>query len=229
MSAFLPSFLFILLAEMGDKTQLLVMAFAMRYPPAKVLLGVFIATFLLNALGVAAGTFLSAVIPMDIVLLAASLSFILFGLWTIRGESHDDEEKKVAGAGAVRTVAAAFFLAEMGDKTQLATVSMTIQYGLPFAVLLGSTAGMVLADSVGIITGTVLGKKIPEQAIRWTSAVVFMLFGLAGVWRIIVPRAGIVSGAGIIVLLAAVSAFTAYRIDRRRPRKKEEIPHPSPE
>ena len=185
MAAFIASLMFVVLAEMGDKTQLLAMAFAARYSPYKVLIAVFLATLANHALAVSAGRFLSVIIPIEIISLAAALSFIFFGLWMLRGDSLHGEDKKESRFGPVATVAVAFFLAEMGDKTQLATVSLAVQYRNAASVLMGTTLGMVIADAFGIVAGVVLRKHIPDRAIKRVSAGVFILFGLMGAFRIL--------------------------------------------
>jgi putative Ca2+/H+ antiporter (TMEM165/GDT1 family) len=184
MSAFIASFLFVVLAEMGDKTQLLAMAFAARFTALQVLIGVFIATIINHALAALTGQFLSMVIPMDIISFLASLSFIGFGIWTIRGDKLEGEEKRSSKFGPIATVAIAFFLAEMGDKTQLATISLAIKYQNLINVLMGTTLGMVVADAFGIIVGVVMKKHIPEKTIKWVSAGIFILFGLIGIFRL---------------------------------------------
>lgn len=188
MTAFLASFFFVVLAEMGDKTQLLAMAFAARYKASQVLWAVFLATAVNHALAVMVGEALTKVIPLDIISLIAAASFILFGLWTLRGDTLEGGVKKESKFGPVATVAIAFFFAEMGDKTQLATVSLAIEYRNMFAVLLGTTTAMVIADAVGIIAGVVMKKHIPEKVIKWVSAAVFILFGFIGILKIILPR-----------------------------------------
>lgn len=179
MAAFIASLMFIVLAEMGDKTQLLAMAFATRYSAQKVLIAVFLATLLNHSLAVAVGHFLTIVIPMEIISFIAALSFIFFGLWTLRGDKLGGEDKKENRFGPIVTVGIAFFLAEMGDKTQLATISLAVEYQNMFNVLIGTTLGMVIADAFGIIVGVVLKKHIPEKIIKWVSAGIFILYGIA--------------------------------------------------
>lgn len=215
MTTFIASFLFVVLAEMGDKTQLLAMAFATKYNAAKVLLAVFIATIVNHAFAVLAGHYLARLIPMDIVAVAASLSFIFFGLWTIRGDKLDGEDKKESKFGPVITVAIAFFLAEMGDKTQLATVSLAAKYSNMSLVLLGTTIGMVVADGIGIIVGIVLRKHIPERIIKWASAILFMLFGLHGVYEYMEGRYSLSIMVSTLGMIALISAFLAYAVSRR--------------
>lgn len=183
MVAFLASFIFVVLAEMGDKTQLLAMAFATRYSAHKVLIAVFLATVVNHALAVATGHFLTKVIPMNIISFIAAFSFIIFGLWTIRGDKLEGEDRRESKFGPIVTVAIAFFLAEMGDKTQLATISLAVEYSNMLGVLMGTTLAMVTADALGIMIGVVLRKHIPEKTIKWVSAIIFILYGLVGMYR----------------------------------------------
>ena len=184
MTAFLTSLSFVVLAEMGDKTQLLAMAFAARYRWRTVMWGVFAATVLNHLFAVAAGAYLTRFVPMTYIRIAAGISFIIFGLWTIRGDQLNGEDR-VSRYSPFWTVAIAFFMAEMGDKTQLATIALAAQFNTILPVWLGTTTGMMAADGIGIIIGIVLGKKIPERAVKWVAAVVFILFGLFGLYEAI--------------------------------------------
>ncbi|MHB1654049.1 MAG: TMEM165/GDT1 family protein [Desulfitobacteriaceae bacterium] len=183
MNVFLGSAAMVILAEMGDKTQLLAMAMATRFPARVVLWGVFWATLLNHGLAVALGTWLGTSLNLNVVQIAAAASFILFGLWTIRGDTLQGEEKRRLIISPVMTVATAFFFAEMGDKTQLATVALAARYDEPLLTLLGTTTGMLIADAVGIYVGIVAGKKIPERLIKWFSALIFIGFGFLGLYH----------------------------------------------
>ncbi len=207
MTTFIASFLFVVLAEMGDKTQLLTMAFAARYNAIKVLLAVFIATVINHAFAVCVGHYLSEFIPMDIVSVAAALSFILFGLWTIRGDKLNGEDTRKSKLGPIATVAIAFFLAEMGDKTQLATISLAAKYNNMALVLFGTTIGMVVADGIGIIVGVVLRKNIPEKFIKWFSAIIFILFGLLGIYEYMDTK---YNSFCIFLTIGAITVFSAF-------------------
>jgi len=218
MAAFIASLMFVVLAEMGDKTQLLAMAFATRYRPHKVLIAVFLATLANHSLAVVVGHFLSVVIPMDIVSFVAALSFVVFGLWTIRGDALEGEEKRESRFGPVATVAIAFFLAEMGDKTQLATISLAVEYRNMLGVLTGTTLGMVIADTVGIVVGVVLCKHIPERTIKWISAGVFVLFGFAGVYRILSVRIGTIYTLLVLCAMGLCTVWAAVVLSRRSKR-----------
>lgn len=220
MAAFIASFIFVVMAEMGDKTQLLAMAFATRYSAYKVLLAVFLATLVNHALAVATGRFLTTVIPMDIISFVAAFSFIIFGLWTIRGDKLEGEYKKESRFGPIVTVGIAFFLAEMGDKTQLATISLAVKYQSMINVLMGTTFGMIVADAIGIIVGIVMRKHIPEKIIKWVSAGIFILFGLAGIYKILSVRLDSKYTFFILLFLAACSACGAYYLSRVKKNSK---------
>src|SRR5437763_1263600 len=122
MTAFVTSFLVIALAEMGDKTQLVALAFATRFTVRVTIAGVFVATLAVHLFSVALGEILGAALPTQLIELASGIAFIGFGLWTIRGDSLSDETLRESPFGPFLTVAIAFFVAELGDKTMLATV-----------------------------------------------------------------------------------------------------------
>jgi Ca2+/H+ antiporter, TMEM165/GDT1 family len=216
LAAFAASLLFVVLAEMGDKTQLLAMSFATRFSAKKVLIAVFIATIANHALAVVFGQFLTTIIPLDIISIAASLSFIGFGLWTIRGDQLKGEDKKLSHYGAIATVAIAFFIAEFGDKTQLATVSLAAEYQNPISVLMGTTIGMLIADGVGIAVGVVLCKRIPQRKIKWFSAIIFVLFGLIGVYEVLIIWIGLLYTIVALLGLVAATATAMYLIAKKQ-------------
>lgn len=178
--AFLFSAGVVTLAEMGDKTQLLAMAFATKYKASKVLIGVFLATIVNHALAVAAGDFITKFETLEIWIQGiAALSFIFFGLWTIRGDRLEGEENRQTKFGAVMTVAIAFFIAELGDKTQLATIALATRFpSNSVGILMGTTTGMLIADAIGIVVGVVMCKKIPERTIKLVLAGVFIFLDL---------------------------------------------------
>ncbi|GAB6171819.1 TMEM165/GDT1 family protein [Paradesulfitobacterium aromaticivorans] len=209
MFVFLGAAGMVVLAEMGDKTQLLAMAFATRFRAGAVLWGVFIATVLNHALAVVVGSYLGSSINLQLVQTLAAASFIIFGLWTIRGDTLAGEDKRKIIFGPIMTVAVAFFIAEMGDKTQLATVALAAKYSSPLATLMGTTVGMLIADGLGIYIGVVAGKRIPEKAVKWISAMIFILFGLVGLYTSL-PREYI--RLPYIVALVAVTALAVWLV-----------------
>lgn len=177
--AFAVSFGVIFVAELGDKSQLMALTFATRFKAIPVLIGITIATSVTHLVSVAVGVGLGASIPTGWISLVAAIAFIGFGAWTLRGDSlTDDEERKAKRAGGSAVVAAsvAFFLAELGDKTMLATITLATQYNW-FGVWLGSTLGMVAADAMAIVVGRKLGQRLPERVISIGAAVMFFVFG----------------------------------------------------
>jgi len=209
---FLLSMSFVVLAEMGDKTQLLAMAFATRYKAWVVLWAVFWATALNHLLAVTVGTYLTNIVPIEYIQIAAAVSFVLFGLWTIRGDELNNEDKRFSFS-PFWTVAIAFFIAEMGDKTQLATVALAAKYQSLVPVWMGTTTGMLIADAIGIVAGIVIGKKIPERAVKWFAATIFIIFGLIGLYQYLPER---FLTLPIIAITLVVVAGAVYLVARRR-------------
>ena len=144
--------------------------------------GVFVATVLNHLFAVLVGNYLTAFIPLHYIQIGAAISFIAFGVWTIRGDELGDEAKKDKFS-PFWTVAIAFFIAEMGDKTQLATIALAAKFNSILPVWLGTTAGMMVADGVGILFGIVMGKKIPERTMKWVAAILFIGFGVFGLYE----------------------------------------------
>jgi Ca2+/H+ antiporter, TMEM165/GDT1 family len=218
-TAYLASLGFVVLAEMGDKTQLLAMAFASRYKWQTVMWGVFVATLVNHLLAVVAGNYLTRLIPLSYIQIAAAASFILFGLWTLRGDTLEGEDKRF-NYSPFWTVAVAFFFAEMGDKTQLATVALATQYQSIVAIWFGTTSGMLVADAIGIIVGIVLGKRIPERFIKWFSAIIFIAFGVIGLYQTL-PKflltfpiiAGFLMIVGLLAYLVVRMSGTSKKIE----------------
>jgi len=204
----------VVLAEMGDKTQLLAMAFATKYKASKVMIGVFIATVFNHAMAVAVGNYITRFDSAQIWIQGiASLSFIFFGLWTIKGDKLNGEENKVSKYGAIITVTIAFFIAEMGDKTQLATIALATKFpSSPFGILLGTTTGMLIADAIGIVIGIVLCKKIPEMKVKLVSAAAFILFGLIGTYQVAYEQLHFEISTIILILtfILLVTGTSAY-------------------
>ena len=180
---FIKAFFLIFAAEMGDKTQILAMAFATRYPVKKVLLGIFIGSLLNHGIAVALGAIISTQIPLDAIQTAAGVAFIGFALWTLRDEEEEEEENSRIKYGAVVTVALAFFIGELGDKTQLAAITLGASSNYPVFTLTGTVSGMVVTGGLGIIIGKTLGDKIPEIGIKLSAAGIFLFFGLSKIYN----------------------------------------------
>ena len=180
MSAFFLSFGVIFVAELGDKSQLMAMTFAARYRAMPVLIGITIATAITHAISVAIGAVLGASIPTETIALLAGVAFLGFAAWTLKGDELTDEEAQKADRSnrtAIIAASVAFFLAELGDKTMLATITLATKEGV-VGTWAGSTLGMVAADALAILVGYYLKSRLPEKAIRIGAAVAFALFGI---------------------------------------------------
>lgn len=180
LDAFVLSFAAVFVAELGDKSQLMALTFAARYRAIIVLIGVSAATLLVHAGSVVLGVAVATAIPTDLIQILAGLAFLGFAAWTMRGDSLDDEEEGKAARStgwAVLAVGIAFFLAELGDKTMLVTITLATDHE-PWGTWLGSTAGMVAADAIAIAVGAFLGTRLPERAIKVFATIAFLVFGV---------------------------------------------------
>jgi len=178
--ALLLSFGIIFVAELGDKSQLMALTFAARYKAVPILIGITIATALVHGCSVMLGAALGVALPTKAISIVGGLAFLGFAGWTLRGDRLSDDEAEKANRlprSAVVAAAGAFFLAELGDKTMLATITLATTEGL-FGTWLGSTVGMVAADGLAIVVGQQLGQRLPERTIRIGASVLFVIFGL---------------------------------------------------
>ena len=174
------SFGVIFVAELGDKSQLMALTFATRFKTWPVLIGITIATAVVHLVSVGVGYGLGAALPTGWISLVAAIAFLAFGAWTLRGDKLTEDEKSKAErstGSAILAVGGAFFLAELGDKTMLATITLATQYGW-FGTWVGSTVGMVAADALAILVGRLLGRHLPEKAIKYGAAALFAIFGI---------------------------------------------------
>jgi putative Ca2+/H+ antiporter (TMEM165/GDT1 family) len=189
MHGFWVSLALILVAEMGDKTQLVALTLATRYQASVVLAGVFVATLAVHAFSVILGELAGTMLPLGWVQLLSGVAFIGFGFWTLRGDRLEENGGRINRlASPFVIVAVTFFLAELGDKTMLGTVTLAATYPA-FQVWIGSTLGMVIADGLAIWLGKVLGQRLPDRAIRLGAAAIFfavgLIYGVYG-WRMLV-------------------------------------------
>jgi putative Ca2+/H+ antiporter (TMEM165/GDT1 family) len=176
------SFLLVAASEMGDKTQLLALSLASRFRrPWTVMAGILLATLANHALASSAGAWISAHVPARTMAAVLAVTFIGFGLWTLRPDTLD-EESKPSRWGPLLTTVVLFFLAEMGDKTQLATVALSARFHSAAMVTLGTTLGMAASDGLAVFLGDRLAAKTRGRWLRWFAAGLFVLFGLASAW-----------------------------------------------
>lgn len=208
---YLSALMFIFFAEMGDKTQILAMMFATRYKVRTVLSGVLIGSFLNHGIAVLIGALLGKVIDVYVLQFIAGIAFIGFSLWTLKEEEEEEEEEVKTTKNGILTVALAFFLGELGDKTQLTAITLAVDSMYPFIVLLGTVSGMVLTSSLGIFVGAKIGDQIPETLIKILSASIFLLFGAIKIITSAPVWLQNSVGLGIFILIII---YVMYRIGR---------------
>ncbi|MDA8454997.1 TMEM165/GDT1 family protein [Acidovorax sp. GBBC 3334] len=189
MEAFLVSTSIVALAEMGDKTQLLSLVLAARFrKPWPIVLGILVATTANHALAGAVGAWVTTVIGPQVLRWILGLSFIAMAAWMLIPDKLDEDE--AAGPprfGVFGTTLVAFFLAEMGDKTQVATVMLAAQYSAYAWVVAGTTLGMMLANAPVVWLGERITRRVPIRAVHVVSAVIFVVLGLIALFA---PAAG---------------------------------------
>lgn len=202
------AFIMVFIAEMGDKTQILSMAFATKFPVKKVLLGIFIGSFLNHGIGVLLGSYLSKIIDTSTIQMIAGLAFVGFSLWTLKGDHEDEEVEGVKSKfGPVISVALAFFVGELGDKTQLTAITLATGATYPFIILIGSVSGMLVTGAIGIFVGKKVGNKIPKLWIKLIAAAIFMLVGLIKLYETVPTKYLTItnlSGFSLILIIVVI-------------------------
>ncbi len=179
MEAILSSFLLVFVSEMGDKTQLLAMVLAVRFrKPVPIMFGILVATLLNHALASYVGSLAVNYVSIEILKWILGATFIGFGLWILIPDKDAGLQTKQCW-GPFLTTAVAFFFAEMGDKTQLATVALGAKYAAPIMVTLGTTVGMLAADGVAVFLGHRFTNKIPMKLMHRLASALFIFFGIA--------------------------------------------------
>lgn len=180
MEALLVSTGIVALAEMGDKTQLLSLVLAARFRrPLPILSGILVATLANHALAGALGNWLTTVLGPDVLRWILGLSFLAMAAWTLVPDKLDDDDAQVPRYGVFLATVVAFFLAEMGDKTQIATVMLAARYANLSAVVAGTTLGMLLANAPAVLLGDVVARKVPMRTVHAIAALLFAILGIA--------------------------------------------------
>jgi Ca2+/H+ antiporter, TMEM165/GDT1 family len=176
--AFFTSTVIVAIAEIGDKTQLLSFVLAAKLRrPYPIMMGIFVATLLNHALAASAAAWLAGLIPSHFINWIVGASFIGCALWALKPDTLE-EHAPLFGSGVSVTTLIAFFLAEMGDKTQLATVALAARYDELVAVVLGTTLGMMLANAPAVWIGEALAGRINMRKTRWLAGALFLLMGV---------------------------------------------------
>jgi putative Ca2+/H+ antiporter (TMEM165/GDT1 family) len=182
MGAILSSFILVAASEMGDKTQLLAFSLASRFRrPWPIMAGILVATVANHALASSLGAWISTHVPARALAAVLALTFIGFGIWTLKPDTLDETGAEPR-FGAFLTTVVLFFLAEIGDKTQLATVALAARYDSVYRVTFGTTLGMLASDGLAVFLGERLAARISSSRIRWTAAILFFVFGALSLW-----------------------------------------------
>ncbi len=216
MGDFLRALLLIFIAEMGDKTQIMAMAFATKYRVNQILIGVAIGSFANHGIAILLGSLLNRFIPIEALQLVAGVLFISFGLLSLSIAEEEEAEQNLKKYGAIITVGIAFFLGELGDKTQLTAMTLATDANNPAFTLMGTVMGMVIVSSVGIFVGAKLGNKIPEHLIKFGAFLIFMFFGLNKIFTSpYVQSMGMTFMALLVCMLSALTIFRFMIFNRQ--------------
>ncbi|MDT5114394.1 MAG: Ca2+/H+ antiporter, family [Mycobacterium sp.] len=207
----------VFLAELGDRSQLITMTYALRFRWWVVLPGVALAAFLVHGVSVTIGHFLGASLPARPMAFASAIAFLIFAAWAWREGAADDEAVSSTPEPrfALLTVVSSFALAEMSDKTTLATVTLASDHDWA-GVWIGSTLGMVLADALAIGAGVLLHRRLPQQLLHVLASGLFLMFGLWMLFDSALGWRSVAIAVTAVVALAAVTAATAQTLRRRR-------------
>ena len=180
MEAFLISTGIVALAEIGDKTQLLAFILAAKFRrPLPIVLGILVATLANHAFAAAVGTWLTTLMGPQTLRWVLGLSFIAMAVWTLIPDKLDEDDAKLPRFGVFGATLIAFFLAEMGDKTQVATVALAAQYQMLVAVVAGTTLGMMIANVPAVLLGDRIAARMPVKLVHGIAAAIFLGLGIA--------------------------------------------------
>ncbi|MTE11989.1 TMEM165/GDT1 family protein [Nocardia aurantiaca] len=217
----LLSFGVLFLAELGDKSQLMALTFALRYHWWVVLSAITAASVLVNLIAVGVGHFLGAALPTGVISLCAAATLIAVGLWTLREtlpSNSPGEVEEVApqprSRSAFLVVLSAFLLAELGDRTMFATLALATKNGW-LAVWIGSVAGMVAAGGLAILIGVTIGKHIPERSVAVCSGLLFLYFGALTLLEAFARGLGTPGAAFLSLALPALAGIVLLLVRRR--------------
>lgn len=180
MESFFVSTGIVALAEIGDKTQLLAFILAAKYrKPIPIIVGILVATIANHAFAGALGSWITSLVAPETMRWVLGLSFVGMAIWTLIPDKFDEDEAKLAKFGVFGTTVIAFFLAEMGDKTQVATVALAAQYHAFFSVVAGTTFGMMIANVPAVLLGDKIAHKMPVRVVHAIAAGIFAILGIA--------------------------------------------------
>lgn len=201
----IESFLLVFFSEMGDKTQLLALTFAIKYSIGNVIIGILIGSSLSHILAVLLGLYLSSLFSGYIIALISGILFIFFGFNSLKYEEDYGNESSKEKIHPIVTVALAFFIGELGDKTQLTAMALAAQSAYPYLIPLGSVSAMITAGLLGIVIGKKIGDRIPEFTIKLVSSSIFIIFGLIKIYETAILEVRLLVFISILVIVIYIS------------------------
>jgi Ca2+/H+ antiporter, TMEM165/GDT1 family len=167
----------VFVAELGDKTQLVALSLATRYRTVVVLAGIATAFAITNGVSVVVGGLLGAALPTEAIAVAGALAFFGFAIWTLRADDDDEDAPRVGGRSVYLSIVGAMTIAELGDKTMLATATLAARDS-PVLTWFGATLGIIASATVAVLVGRWLGDRLPRRATRIGAAILFVVFGV---------------------------------------------------
>ena len=225
MREFLEAFVMVFMGEMGDKSQFLALAFATTYPVSTVLGGVSLGIGLNHGLAILAAVLIAGIFKdMTFLQIVAGFLFLFFGLSALKAEDGDEEEEvKASSKGPLLTVATAFFVGELGDKTQLMAMTLAMNSERPAVILLATVSSMILVSLLGILVGKFLGKKIPHVALSYLAAFLFLLFGTLKLYGAVDD--GFKTPIWIGIYAAVLAGLVIYTLVQNKRARREHEAH----
>ena len=225
MREFIEAFVMVFMGEMGDKSQFLALAFATCYPMRTVLGGVSLGIGLNHGLAIIAALLIVGIFKdMTFLQIAAGFLFLFFGLSTLKADDEDEEEEvKNCTRGSILTVATAFFVGELGDKTQLMAMTLAMNSERPAVIFLATVSSMILVSLFGILVGRSLGKKIPHRALSYLAAFLFLLFGTLKLYGAVDD--GFKTPAWIGIYAAVLAGLVIYTLVQNKRARREHEAH----
>ncbi len=180
---FLKAFCLVFIAEIGDKSQILAMTFATKYKAAQVVIGISFGIIFNHLLAIIVGIYISNIIPLNLLQILAGVLFVIFGFIAFKKEKNINNNNKSFNIGVTTSIAIAFFLGELGDKTQLTAMTLAMEGKWPLIILAGTTIAMICVGCVGIFIIKSLNKKIPTYIIKIISGLVFIFLGMTKIFQ----------------------------------------------
>ncbi|WP_326910848.1 TMEM165/GDT1 family protein [Sedimentibacter sp. MB31-C6] len=213
---FIETFFLIFVAELGDKTQVMLMTLAARFSMVKVLIGIFIGVTLNHGLAIIIGSYISNIVANELLQVFAGFIFIVFGFFSFADEDCETEKSKKCKFSPVLTVALTFFLGELGDKTQLTAMTLAMEGKYHLMILFGSIAAMLAEGILGIIVGTTLTKHIPSFIIKIISGTIFIIFGVTKIITTLeIFKSNYIYQSILIIIIILISFLQILKIKKR--------------